>query len=935
MFDREWAAGVDRPEIESVLGDVEETLRASVFVELVAIEWEWRVKAGEARSLEDIRASFPEFAHLLDDEFETQLTESPDGDWQEPEIAQHDPWTELPGTGTIGEFQIVRELGRGGMGIVYAAHQESLDRDVALKILPGAVTWDERRLVRFQREARATAQLRHPSIASVYGSGFYDGVHYIAMDLINGVSLAVRADRQTGPQTDPQPSNSGVRFFRDGERERHPELLNVLANIDHGDRNRLIANIGCQTADALQYAHGLGILHRDVKPSNLMLDDSGHVWLMDFGLARTIDDDTELTETGELPGTLRFLPPEMLLTSTFDARSDVYSLGLTLYELLLLRPAFDAPSRPALLNQLVSKRPSLLRRINPNVPRDLETIVMKAIEADPERRYQTAADLTADLKCFLEKRPISARRTLAAERFARWCRRHPLVSGLFTALLVLVCVILTGFLWVQHQQRELAQFLADEVYTIFDDLQNGKPNPKAANESDLVMVDKALDVLTGAEDLIEYEIADDNWLGQVFGERRKLENTKKRITLIHDLDELQLRSRLLRVEFGLAHWGSRNVNKHYVKVLKEAGLDVADAPARAVARLNKLRPETRSELIVALNHWFLTMGRDRDTYLPWLSAILDDIDDDTWRQRLRSAVADGDAAREAEVLSDIDVMSQDTRLIAAVCYCDGTLNRERDEALQAAHHTYPTDFWINHTRALRAVHFYRTEEGIQLCGLAHAIRPGPITRRNLAAALLTAGHYSTAAEILRSAVQEPKGFELYALYDALAQAEFGAGNHDAALEAMTEALKLKDSLPALNGRYGEYLYAAGRFSECENFVNKDLEGRPAYNSFVTHARLLHRRDRLNDAIATLQQSETFTFRLDERAPIRDLLYDLLGEAGRADEQQQLRVNLLESQHVRLQMWRNKGHVEKIRYWCDRILRIDPKDDKALFALQSI
>ena len=191
-----------------------------------------------------------------------------------------------------------------------------------------------------------------------------------------------------------------------------------------------------QVADALEYAHRQGVLHRDIKPSNLLLDATGTVWVTDFGLAKA-DDQQNLTHTGDILGTLRYMPPEAF-DGKADARGDVYSLGLTLYELLALRPAFDEKDRNRLIKQVTTTEPPRLDRLNRQVPRDLETIVHKAIDRDPAHRYAAAGELAADLQRFLDDEPIQARRVSPAERFLRWCRRNPAVAGLLAAVAILL-----------------------------------------------------------------------------------------------------------------------------------------------------------------------------------------------------------------------------------------------------------------------------------------------------------------------------------------------------------------------------------------------------------------------------------------------------------------------------------------------------------------
>ncbi len=215
---------------------------------------------------------------------------------------------------------------------------------------------------------------------------------------------------------------------------------------------RSVARIGIQVAEALEYANRQGILHRDVKPSNLLLDNHGNVWVADFGLAKTAEAD-DLTHTGDILGTIRYMAPERF-AGHCDARSDVYSLGLTLYEMVALRPAYEASDRHTLMDRVLHEEPERLKKLAPGVPRDLETIVAKATARDPAVRYATAAALAEDLRRFVEDRPIRARRVSPVERLGRWCRRNKVAGGLDgVAALALVAVAVMALLHASGKPR--------------------------------------------------------------------------------------------------------------------------------------------------------------------------------------------------------------------------------------------------------------------------------------------------------------------------------------------------------------------------------------------------------------------------------------------------------------------------------------------------
>ena len=311
----------------------------------------------------------------------------------------------------LGEYELVRELGRGGMGIVFEAKQEALGRYVAVKVLPGTAAYDDRTRQRFVREARIIARLRHPHIIPIHTVGEQDGVLFYVMDLIRGTSL----DQLKPPD----------RVEGDGHA-----------------RARWVARLGVQAAETLTYAHGEGILHRDVKPANFVLDQDGKLWLTDFGLAKLMGDPS-LTATGDCLGTLRYLAPEGLRGES-SVRSDVYGLGLTLYELLVGVPAFPETDRTRLLQLIAETNPIPPRHCDPTIPRDLETIILKASARDPADRYEAPTELAADLRRFLAAQGIRAHRTGLGVRLVRWVRHNP-VFALVVATTILLALLLISF----------------------------------------------------------------------------------------------------------------------------------------------------------------------------------------------------------------------------------------------------------------------------------------------------------------------------------------------------------------------------------------------------------------------------------------------------------------------------------------------------------
>jgi eukaryotic-like serine/threonine-protein kinase len=407
----------------------------------------------------------------------------------------------------LGDYTLLREIGRGGMGIVYEAEHESLKSRMALKVMHPRFRADQTYLRRFQTEARSAAKLHHTNIVPVFDYGEQEGVCYYAMQRIEGVGLdqvlkdvrrlrtgtnsdcgngtegawqatvidasadplaaisrglltgrfagARRDSFATGPDSTaswaidgPAPAASlGVSAEADGWTPASsgggPGLANsAFAGQPESIYFREVARLGAQVADALDYAHRQGVVHRDIKPPNLLLDAQGNVWVTDFGLAKLVEGD-ELSQSHDLVGTLRFMAPERFRGVT-NPLSDVYALGATLYELLTLKPAFVARDQARLIDQITHESPAPLRYHDPRIPRDLETLVLKALAKDPKDRFTSAAELGDELGRYLESRPIRSRPVGLAERLWRWCKRSPGLAAASIAAALLAAFLVIG-----------------------------------------------------------------------------------------------------------------------------------------------------------------------------------------------------------------------------------------------------------------------------------------------------------------------------------------------------------------------------------------------------------------------------------------------------------------------------------------------------------
>ena len=419
-----------------------------------------RAQKGEPIDLEQYLKEYPNY----DAELRKLLpTISVLLDMANPSHAQNQPSgtrsesNDEPAKGVIGDYQIIQEIGRGGMGVVYEAEQLSLRRRVALKVLPFAAMLDKRQMARFQNEAHAAASLTHQHIVPVYAFGCERGVHYYAMQFVEGhpldrviselrgrsesvngdkTSLAQISQILSGQQVPSEheakylsPDPSDITAPHDYQTSSSSTVqLAALSTEQPSQRRqffRSVAEIGIQASEALEYAHQHGVIHRDIKPPNLMLDEACNLWLTDFGLAR-IEANPGMTMTGDLIGTLRYMSPEQALAKrvVIDHRTDIYSLGATLYELLTLRPVIEGSDHQELLKRIAFEDPIPPRRHDESIPVDLETILLTSLAKNPEERYSSARDLAEDLRRYLNHETIRAKRATLWQHVQKWSARH-------------------------------------------------------------------------------------------------------------------------------------------------------------------------------------------------------------------------------------------------------------------------------------------------------------------------------------------------------------------------------------------------------------------------------------------------------------------------------------------------------------------------------
>jgi len=460
-------------------------------IEILADDFVMRKRNGDQATIEEYAVAYPHLAQDIRDLFPTMLAME-QVRAQRAEICDSKKSLNLKIT-RLGDLRVIAEIGRGGMGVVYEAEQESLGRRVAVKVLPKTVMLTEKQLQRFDREARTAARLHHTNIVPVFGVGEQDGCRYYVMQLISGASLEqviaslrrqaavdgeetidlndstlaitgvvkalLRDDFESAVELPGSAATSDFPATAEFPANKFPasEDVHSAPTVDDVEDEKIapnlklssaywrgVARIGMQASEALAYAHQQHILHRDIKPGNLLLDPQGVLWVADFGLAKALESNA-VTGTGDVVGTPRFMAPEQF-SGDATPLSDIYSLGLTLYELLTLQPVHKSGMRRG-------EPPKRPRSIHPKIPRDLETIVLKAIELEPSQRYASAEEMAADLERFLADEPIQARRSSIPARLWRWSRRNPalaLANSIAAFLLIMVAgVSLWGYITTQ------------------------------------------------------------------------------------------------------------------------------------------------------------------------------------------------------------------------------------------------------------------------------------------------------------------------------------------------------------------------------------------------------------------------------------------------------------------------------------------------------
>lgn len=438
----------------------------SLEVAQAAEEFTAAIEAGEQPNIDDFVRRFPAAGDVLRTVLPAiiSLTGNPssaryrkNSTGSETVFSDADPFR-LPHLKQLGDFQLEEPIGQGGMGVVYRATQLSIGRVVAVKVLPFAATLDSTQLQRFRNEVRAAGTLNHPNIVPIYAMGEQRGVYFYAMQLIQGCSLAelIAALNSCGSQ--PNPGDEKVLedtiAVANALEVTRPMDGKAAVTGEQSSWARQVATLGRQAAFGLSHAHACGVTHRDIKPANLMIDTGGKLWITDFGLAH-VESGQTLTMPGDFIGTLRYMSPEQAagLTAQLDHRADIYSLGVSLYELLTGQTAIAGETREQIINAVMHAEPTPPRKIDSAISIELETIIMKACEKHPHDRYATAAAFAEDLDRFLDDKPISARRRTSIENARRWTNRNTFAVLTTSAVTMLIAgIILSATLWIWHER---------------------------------------------------------------------------------------------------------------------------------------------------------------------------------------------------------------------------------------------------------------------------------------------------------------------------------------------------------------------------------------------------------------------------------------------------------------------------------------------------
>jgi serine/threonine-protein kinase len=653
------------------------------------------------------------------------------------------------------------------MGVVYRARQRSLNRPVALKVIRAGEWASPEEVRRFRNEAEMVALLDHPHVVPVYEVGEQAGQFYFSMKLVEGGSLAEQLAR-----------------FRDDPRA----AAGLLATV----------------ARAVHHAHQRGVLHRDLKPSNILLDEDGRPHVTDFGLARRVEADSSLTQSGAIVGTPSYMAPEQAtgLKGAVTTATDVYGLGAVLYALLTGRPPFQAENALDTLVQVREREPEPPSGVNRRVVRDLETICLKCLAKEPPRRYGSALALAEDLERFLSGKPIQARSVGVWERGVKWARRRPLAVAAVAGLAAALVLLGAGAGWVlgdrATRQRDAESKVREALEAAEPGLREGNPRDPAL----IAAVERAeAQVNTGL-------------VGS--GLRRRVEQLQKDVRMLAELERILLEGARVR-DHRFDPFGTE---RRYLQAFQEYGIDVlALRPEEAASLLE--HSAIREHLVAGLDNWAVASYRPSDEteepshQVQRLSMVARHVDPDPWRNRLREKLL----SQGAPDLDELARSNSVEELPAATLALFGGLATSRRGAkpseptmdfLRRAQRRFPGDFWINYSLAvtLRLARPRRLEEAIGFFRVSVGLRPqNPGLRMNLGVALYEKGDLDEAIAELRAAILINKDYP--DAHTNLGNALRVKGDVDGAIAECREAIRLNKDDPEAHNNLGLALHERG------------------------------------------------------------------------------------------------------------------------------
>jgi tetratricopeptide (TPR) repeat protein len=703
------------------------------------------------------------------------------------------PWHTGDGLPQIPGYEVETLLGRGGMGLVYKARHLRLNRFVALKMLiTGAYAGPHER-ARFQREAEAVPSLRHAHIVQVHDVGDHEGWPYFTMELLEGGSLS-----QALAGT-PQPAREAA---------------------------ALVATL----AEAMQVAHRGGIVHRDLKPANILLTAEGTPKVADFGLARHFDGEPAFTLSGTRIGTLSYMAPEQVIgkAGTIGPAADIYALGVLLYEGLTGRPPFRGETAAETERQVLNHEPVSPSRLNPRVPRDLETICLKCLSKEPQRRYASAAALADDLRRFGEGRPIQARPVGWGERFWRWGRRNPTAAALLVTALCLVGLASGGGVWLVQQRAELR----NEVGTALDQVVRLRQGFHFHEARQLLEQARLRVQRAGPDDL-----------------RRQVEQAGADLDLVQRLDEARTQTAIpVAVGDDLDLTAAERL---FESAFASTGLGPDGdevKPAVAAVRASLVR----AEIVAALDDWASFTGNRRRR--EWLLAVARGADPDTVRDRLRQPDLWQDPVRLTRVARGLSVDKLTPQLATALGRVSRNGGGEAVALLADTQKRFPENFWVTYELAWTLNQARRRDESLAFFRAAVALRPKLSAAYNgLGEVLREMGRADEAIGVLERALELDA--TNFLAHHTLGMALDSQRGLDSAIVHFREAIRLAPKLAAMHHNFGVALKARGRLDEAIEHLQQSARINPkaaATQLFLGLA--LYDKGRVDESFGHVQQA---------------------------------------------------------------------------------